>query len=269
LSVYCTAEGRTTVPLRLDPRGSAFVVFRTPPEREPVTSVVKDGRPVFPASPGEVADRPVVEVFPGKGNSVELRAWQPGKYALKKAGGKTAAVEVASVPAPHEISGPWEICFPGGWGAPEAALFEKLISWTDHAEAGIKYFSGTAAYRKQFDVPAGLLQADKALLLDFGRIENIGEITLNGQDLGVLWKPPFRLDVTSILKPAGNLLEVKVTNLWPNRLIGDQFLPENERFTRTNVTKFTKESPLLDSGLLGPVRILAAGRVSVSFEQAP
>lgn len=265
LSVYGMADGRTTVPLRLAPRGSAFVVFRSPSERDPVTSVVKDGRPILPISPGEVTDRPVVEVFPGEGNTVALRVWKPGKYELKQAGGKTAAVEVASIAAPDEISGPWEIRFPDGWGAPESAVFEKLISWTDHARAGIKYFSGTATYRKQFDLPAPLVHDSAALFLDFGQIKNIGEVTLNGRSLGVLWKPPFRLDITSTVKPAGNLLEVKVTNLWPNRLIGDQFLPESKRFTRTNVTKFTQESPLLDSGLLGPVRILAAEQVTVSF----
>ena len=79
----------------------------------------------------------------------------------------------------------------------------------------------------------------------------------------MLWKPPFRVAISAAARPGQNLLEVKITNLWPNRLIGDQLLPEEERFTRTNVKKFNKDSPLLESGLLGPVKLLAPVRVRV------
>ena len=129
----------------------------------------------------------------------------------------------------------------------------------------MKYFSGTASYRKEFDVTAELLD-NKYLFLDLGRVRNLAEIRLNSKNLGILWKRPFRVNISGVAKPGRNLLEVEVTNLWPNRLIGDQFLPKDKRFTETNVLKFTRDSQLLESGLLGPVRIYAAQKRKVKFD---
>jgi len=125
----------------------------------------------------------------------------------------------------------------------------------------VKYFSGTATYKKAFDVPADMLSQDKMLMLDLGKVQNIAVVRVNGENLGVLWKPPFRVEIAAACRPAGNLLEVEITNLWPNRLIGDQFLPERQRFTHTNVRRFTKASHLLESGLLGPVQLFAGQKV--------
>jgi len=94
------------------------------------------------------------------------------------------------------------------------------------------------------------------LALDLGQVANLAEVRLNGKNLGIVWAMPFRLEVTDALKPEGNQLEVEVVNFWPNRIIGDQFLAPEKRFTRTNIRKLTKDTPLLESGLLGPVRIL-------------
>ena len=116
-----------------------------------------------------------------------------------------------------------------------------------------------------FDVADSLLREHTQLFLDIGRATKIAEVTLSGTHLGILWKQPFRVEHNSTPKPVANELEVSVTNLWPNRLIGDQFLPEDRRFTRTNVTKFTRESPLMASGLLGPVRILCAEQAEAKF----
>jgi hypothetical protein len=84
----------------------------------------------------------------------------------------------------------------------------------------------------------------------------LAELRLNGKNLGVLWAPPFRVDISAVAKPSGNQLEVEVVNFWPNRLIGDEALPPAQRLTRTNVRKFTKDTPLMESGLLGPVRLM-------------
>ena len=93
-----------------------------------------------------------------------------------------------------------------------------------------------------------------------GNVKNLAEVRLNGKNLGVLWALPFRVEVTDAIKPTGNNLEIEVVNFWPNRIIGDQSLPPEKRFTRTNIRKLTKDTPLMDSGLLGPVRILVEER---------
>ena len=159
---------------------------------------------------------------------------------------------------------------------------EKLTSWSDHAHKGVKYFSGTATYRKTFDLPQDWLAKDRIVDLDLGKVEVMAEVKLNGHDLGILWKPPYRVAITGAAKPGPNELEVKVTNLWINRMIGDEQLPEDSdrnangtlkswprwleegkpsptgRITFTSWRLWKKDSPLQPSGLLGPVKVLAA-----------
>lgn len=154
------------------------------------------------------------------------------------------------------LSGPWEVSFDPKWGGPKKVTFDQLIDWTAHSEAGIKYYSGAAVYRKKFDL-ANLPVKGTRLLLDLGELHEVGEVLLNGRDIGVVWTKPARIDVTDALKATGNDLEITVVNLWPNRLIGDSGLPAELRRTETNVHKFSSHSPLLPSGLLGPVRILS------------
>jgi hypothetical protein len=187
----------------------------------------------------------------------------PGTFTLTSAAGQTRTATVPSVAQPLELAGPWELRFPPKWGAPESVTLERLISWTQHADEGVKHFSGTATYVKEFDMPAALSGQGKTLYLDLGIVKNLAEVTVNGRNLGVLWKSPFRLDVSAVVKPGRNRLEINVTNLWPNRLIGDQRLPEKQRFTWTTFNPYKADSPLLDSGLLGPVTLRAAQRVEV------
>ena len=155
------------------------------------------------------------------------------------------------------------IAVPAQVGAPDSVTLEKLISWPKHKDDGVKYFSGTATYVKQFDVPEAMIGEGKTLYLNLGEVKNLAEVSLNGQNLGVLWKPPFRVEISGVAKPGANRLEIKVTNLWPNRLIGDQKLPEKDRFTWTTFNPYKADSPLLDSGLLGPVMLQPALRVEV------
>jgi hypothetical protein len=131
-----------------------------------------------------------------------------------------------------------------------------LISWTAHSDEGVKYFSGTATYRKEFTVPPEWCRPGAKLLLDLGRVKEIAEVVVNGKPLGTLWKPPFQVDATEALKPGANRLELKITNLWPNRLIGDQQPSATKKYTFAIYKAYTKDSPLLESGLLGPVRLL-------------
>jgi hypothetical protein len=158
----------------------------------------------------------------------------------------------------QEISGPWTVHFDPKWGGPEAAVFDSLVSWTNHSEAGIKYYSGTATYEKTFALPSSALAVKgSAIFLDLGSVRELAEIKVNGKSCGIVWCPPFRTSITSALRPGTNHLEIEVVNFWPNRIIGDAALPQAERRTKTNIRKLTAKTPLMESGLLGPVRILA------------
>jgi hypothetical protein len=156
------------------------------------------------------------------------------------------------------LEGPWTVQFDLQWGGPASCEFDALVSWTRRPEEGIKFYSGAATYRKTFDVPKSVARKGRRLWLDLGNVKELAEVRLNGKNLGVLWAFPFRVDVTDALKSADNRLEVDVVNFWPNRIIGDQFLPVEKRFTRTNIRKLTRETPLAESGLLGPVALYAA-----------
>jgi len=161
----------------------------------------------------------------------------------------------------QNISGPWKVAFDPQWGGPELAEFSELISWTRRPEAGIRFYSGKATYRKTFDlVPGATADARKHIYLDLGRAKDVAVVRLNGKDLGILWTAPWRLDITDIVRPAGNVLEVEVINLWANRVIGDLNLPKEKRLTKTHdafrFDMITKNTPLRDSGLFGPVVLL-------------
>jgi len=271
--VYDVVEGGTKVPLRLPPAGSVFVVFRDKADTDRIVSVRSDGGQILPLSSGSPQELPAIEVRPGQQSSVELLAWKPGTYSLETAQGKKATVTVEKVPPAHEITGPWEVRFPKGWGAPASKVFPKLMSWTEDPEDGVKYFSGIATYSKEFDLPAEMTRENTQIVLDLGQVRAVADVSVNGKPLGILWKPPFRVDVTRAVKPSANRLVVEVANLWANRLIGDAGLPKDKRFCRTNMTHALtysspwKETPLLESGLLGPVRLLAAKRIAVKMAE--
>ena len=145
--------------------------------------------------------------------------------------------------------------FPGR-GAPESLQLDSLGSWSENALPGVRHFSGIATYRLNFEA-AGTLPAAARTWLDLGEVAEIAEVSLNGHSLGTLWHPPFRVDVTGALRPGSNLLEVRVANVWANRLIGDA-QPGAERVAYTSAPTYRADAPLRPSGLLGPVRLLEA-----------
>jgi hypothetical protein len=155
------------------------------------------------------------------------------------------------LPAPLEITGPWEVRFPPNLGAPASRIFDKLVSWTEIPDDGIKYFSGTATYLKEFEVPADMLAGDSRLELSLGQLRNVADATINGKPLGILWKPPYSYDVTGMIQSGRNKLKIEIVNVLANRLIGDARLPREKRVTRLT-QKVPVEGPH-KSGLLGPV----------------
>jgi hypothetical protein len=158
----------------------------------------------------------------------------------------------ASTPIP--IEGTWTVTFQSGRRAPESVAWDELIDWTTSPDPGIRYFSGTATYGIAFELPEA---AAGDCWLDLGRVREVAEVRLDGRDLGIAWTFPFRVRVPAELLGAGrHALEVEVTNVWNNRIVGDQLLPASERVTRTNLQgRHTPESPLVPSGLLGPVTL--------------
>lgn len=162
-----------------------------------------------------------------------------------------------ALPEGIELAGPWRLRFQEGRGAPAEAVWPALVPWNESEEAGIRYFSGIAEYTLAFAPPAGLLEPGVAAELDLGRVAGTARVFLNGEDLGVVWKPPYAVDVTDRLRPGNNELRIEVANTWHNRLVGDAALPPAERITITNIRRpFTPNTPLLESGLLGPVRLV-------------
>lgn len=234
-TAFASEGDGTTVPLRLEPNGSVFVVFRA----------ASGGRQPATVSQNWSEFRPLLE-----------------------------------------LAGPWELSFPPQWGAPDRLTLNRLSSWSEHPDPGVKYFSGTATYRTRFDRPADARLTNGAgrLFLDLGKVAVMAEVKLNGKDLGILWKAPFRVDISDAVKPGDNALEVRVVNLWINRMIGDEQRPEDSdrrpngtlnawpvwldagkpspsgRFTFTSWRLWKKTDPLVESGLLGPVTLQVAER---------
>ena len=197
------AGGLTTIPLRFDPYGSMFLIFR-----EPIGADVQgEGSTNFPTYSKDT-----------------------------------------------EIQGPWAVSFDPKWGGPSNVEFDKLQSWTTRPEDGIKYYSGTATYRKTFDLPPALQGSNVRITINLGVMKYVAQVRLNGKDFGTVWTKPFRIDITDAVKPSGNVVEIDVANLWPNRIIGDSLLPPARRFTHTNIV-YTQDTPLWESGLLGPVEL--------------
>ena len=152
------------------------------------------------------------------------------------------------------IASPWKVNFQEGRGAPASTTFDKLMSLTESADNGIKYFSGTVTYRNTFKI--AVLTQGAAYEIDLGEVKNIAEVIVNGKNVGTVWKKPFKLDLTNALKEGENTLEIKVTNLWVNRLIGDAQPDVKQKITFTTMPFYRGKEPLLPSGLMGEVQII-------------
>lgn len=246
LTDFKRVDGRTLVSLEFAPAQSWFVVFRNPHE----------------AAAEGVAVRPAAANF-------------------------ATLVELAA------LAGPWTVAFDPAWGGPKQAVtFDKLEDWTKRPEPGVRYYSGTAVYQNVFDLPPNAEPHDRGpVFLDLGVVNHIARVKLNGRDLGVVWTAPWRVDVSRALMVKQNRLEIEVTNVWANRLIGDEHepadctwyplpgednrwchgvplkelpawfrsgqpRPSSGRFCFTTWNYFNKDSPLVSSGLLGPVRLI-------------
>ncbi|MGD0224873.1 MAG: glycosylhydrolase-like jelly roll fold domain-containing protein [Terriglobia bacterium] len=153
------------------------------------------------------------------------------------------------------VDGAWKVSFEAGRGAPDSITLDKLISWSDSADAGVKYFSGAGTYSQTIQASPDWFKKGAKLWIDLGDVKNLAEVTVNGKSLGIVWHTPYRVDATSALKPGSNEVMIKVINAWVNRLIGDQQPDATTKYTFADVKPYKANSPLLPSGLLGPVRL--------------
>jgi len=211
-----------------------------------------------------------------------------GKITYTYASGETKSVEVKSIPEPINLSNSWEVTFPLNSGEPEKENFTELISWSDYQYDRIKHFSGTARYKKEFVLSEDLLQPDNRLELDLGSVAVIAEVIINDKNVATLWKAPFRIYIDDFVKKGKNTLEVKITNLWSNQLIGDEKLPldferkgdrmkklpdwllndtarPSKRSTFPSWNHYQKEDTLLTSGMLGPVEIRIFKKINIEL----
>ena len=166
---------------------------------------------------------------------------------------KASAQEVtlpAKTVTPKAVDGPWQVAFLSGMGAPESTTFPALTDWQNDENLFIRYYSGTASYKKDINITADQLSGE--VWLNLGTVKSVAEVFVNGQNMGILWKTPFRANITSAVKEGQNSIEVKVTNLWVNRLIGDQ-RGDAGKYTYTTQAFYQPTAPLKSSGLIGPV----------------
>ena len=164
-----------------------------------------------------------------------------------------------------EVAGPWTIFFNSGWGAPDSVNTDELISLSEFDDQGINYYSGIACYHNSFVIPEAHLGEKNRLFLDLGHLWLLADVKLNGKHIGTLWKPPYRIEITDMIKPGKNRLEIDIANTWCNRLIGDARHPDKKQYCRTNIggNETTEaaswaDTTLRKSGLFGPVRVVWA-----------
>jgi hypothetical protein len=241
-----TKDGRTEIPLTFAAKGSIFLIFERPQALH-LTEVWKDGNEVFPSA------RLGVGAFSSSDSG--LIASDPGTYRTMDSTGhsKTFAIPSALPAAP--TFGPWTLSFPDGWGAPSSVPVRRFQSWTESQNPGVRYFSGTATYSSTLHIPRAQLSTQRQVWLDLGNVREIASVVVNGIPVQTMWREPFVARIDHQLHAGDNKVEIKVTNLWPNRLIGDLQPSATTRYTHTNVRAYTKDSPLLPSGLLEPVSV--------------
>jgi hypothetical protein len=232
---------------RQDRAESLEATFRVS-DRAPEIWHADTGR-IEPASYRIVGERTLVRL--------ELDPWDAVFVVFRapaQASGRTLTARTLEPVA--TLEGPWTVDFQGGRGAPPSARLAELGSWSASAERGIRYYSGTGTYTRTLDVPAAWLAGGADLWLDLGEVHELAEVSVNGRPLGVVWKAPFRVNLAGAVRAGANELKIAVTNLWPNRLIGDAQADADTKYGYTVPVFYQADAPLLPSGLLGPVRVL-------------
>jgi hypothetical protein len=257
LALWREEAGRTVVPLSFDPAGSLFVVFAQPTGHEPFITEISGPSPSDDVRLSE------------SGGRIQAAVSRAGEWTLHKSSRDTRALTVREMPELLALEGPWKLRFAERMDHPVELTLHTLSSWAEQQDDAVKYYSGTATYSTDFSLAA----TKHRLLLELGDVHDLVEVEVNGQHLGVLWKPPFTIDITRAARTGNNKLELAVTNTWRNRLIGDYGKPQGERKTFVMpLLRLGKQwlpggpgtgTVLSPAGLLGPVRVRYVAIVAV------
>ena len=280
--VWEERDGRTKLELNLKGMQSVFVVFRKPASKadHPISVLVSDST----ANWNVLSDK--------NGNAV-IGSQLPLEAKVFYASGKEKTIKINPKPA-TEIIGNWKVSFVPKTDKSFELDFPELIDFSIHSNTAVNYFAGTATYRKSINIESGLLEKGQKIMLDLGKMNDIAEVKVNGKNLGVLWYPPYSVDVTDALKKGENELEIAVTTNWANRLIGDEQEPADFEWGKDRGEKmgramlaypewfvknqprpsqgrktfsvwyyYRKDSPLKPAGLVGPVRLVIESEVKL------
>ena len=268
---------------KLEGRDIYFVSNKTNgPLRTTCTFRIGNGTPELwdPVS-GKIRPLPEFSIKNGRMQlPLELEAFQSYFIVINQNSARTSKVVVnknfSELKLQQALSSPWNVSFNPQWGGPPNVVWEKLEDWTKSSVEGIKYYSGIAGYHTTFQVPESIAtDKNHFLYLDLGEVNQLARVRINGKDMGVIWTAPFRLEISDAVVPGINQVEIEVANLWPNRLIGDEQYPDDgikdgkwpewlqkkqprstHRVTFTTYKFYKKDSDLIKSGLLGPVRLM-------------
>jgi hypothetical protein len=250
--IFAVQDEYTVIPINLQANGSQFVVFKDKLPAKYYTAIKQGDNQIFPRVNNSVITTP-------SNNDGKLLTFVTNKNEENK-------IRIKALPL-QPIEGKWQVTFTDPWDEQFEAQFDSLFSYTEHPDHEIKFFSGIAAYQNEFSIPAKVNLNNYQISLNLGEVANVAEVKVNDYDVGILWHSPYRVDISEFVKPGINTIQVKVANLWPNRMIGDFQLPESERKVKSNVVRMpngwsipleqlpNQEYGLLPSGLLGPVTI--------------
>lgn len=256
-AIYAQTDNGVKTELNLNARESVFVVFRKEmQDRAAVREILRDDKKIN-------LDEATLD-----DDGFKALVRENGIYRIVFADGREKEFKVGDIPPVLKIKGPWQVNFTPGMDAPEQTTFPALKSWTESDLEGIKYYSGTAVYRKTFALPPSFFKKDRRVILDLGDVGVIAKVTLNGRQYGDFWQHPFEIDITDAAKPGANDLEIKATNVWRNRIIGDAKYPDSfpssggkpKQFKTSLLTDIglKGDEALMPSGLMGPVKIIIA-----------
>jgi hypothetical protein len=261
VTIYEKKDGYYQLPVSLEPEGGAFYVFRKAQPQRNIVRITQNGVPLTEGNTPLNVGASKVFVTDG-----QLEVGEKGSYEVTFVDGKTTKIENPKMLDVVAIKGPWKLDFmeKPQLGQPFSATYPSLKSWTESDNRAEKYFSGTARYTRSFKLSSVEVAKDRRVYLDLGYVGDVATVRVNGREVGILWKAPYIADVTEFVKLGENALEIDVSNLWINRLVGDQKLPLEQRKTNTNLTAhdFYKRMTEPDadkylrvSGLIGPVEI--------------
>ena len=233
LGIYKLSSNETTLPVRLEGKGSVFVVFSKKSEN-PVVSLSRNNVSLFPVFNQHSSFAQTPNYFISEDSAKQWTLSKSGVYDFQLDDCTKHSLNVPAIPSDLILYGKWMVSFQKGRNAPEKVEFDSLIALNNHLNPQIKYFSGIATYTKEINLSIPFFEQEKELILELGELHDMASVKINGRELGVVWIKPYQINLTKVLKPGNNIIEIEIANSWANRIIGDLQLPKNDRITWSN-----------------------------------